>query len=189
MTETNDSKEILGFRTFTGHLVDLEVGPTPEQVNIEDIAHHLAFQNRFGGAANKTYSIAEHCMYVSMLSPSKMFSAYYLLHDAAEAWYQDLTFPLKQLIRNATSVYDEKSAQCDKVVFEKLGLNYAKYLNLYKEIKEVDLFVFSLEKKKLFGNGFSLGLPTSHPLYKAPFGVPPEEAEASFLEIFKTLMS
>ncbi len=185
LTKTNDYRII----TFSGHHVDLSVGPTPEQVNIEDIAHHLAYQCRFVGACKRFYSIAEHCIYVAALSGPNMFRPYYLLHDAPEYCLHDLTRPLKLLFREHTTLYDTLTDRYERTIFAALGLSYAKYKELEKDIKEVDLFVYSLERKSLFGEFQSMGLPSDHPLYKAPFGIPPEEAEALFIKTFNELMS
>ncbi len=188
MTE-KESLEQFGIVTFKDHWVDLSTGPKPEQVNIEDIAHHLSLQCRYAGACNRFYSIAEHCLYVSLLSPNKMFAAYYLLHDSHETWYQDLTAPMKRLIRAKSPVYDNLLKQCDKIVIPAIGLNYNKYLNLEKDIKDVDNFVYDLERKRLFGRPQPLGVPSNHPLYKAPFGMSAEEAEAEFLQAFNLIMT
>lgn len=187
----SNKSNILDYRIITsqGHHVDLSIGPTPEQVNIEDIAHHLAYQCRFVGACKRFYSIAEHSIYVALLAGPNMFRPYFLLHDSPEYCLHDLTRPLKLLFRSHTDIYDKLTIKYEKTIFPALGLSYEKYKQLEKDIKDVDLFVYSLERKSLFGEFQSMGLPSDHPLYKAPFGMPPEEAEALFIKTFNELMN
>lgn len=68
--------------------------PRPEDIDIEDIAHHLALLCRFGGACDRFYSVAEHSIAVSELcGPAD--ARWGLLHDATEAYLGDVTRPLK----------------------------------------------------------------------------------------------
>lgn len=81
--------------TFTGgvfHILD----PMPEEVRIEDIAHHLSQQCRFTGATRQFYSVAEHCYHTSFLVPLPD-ALWALLHDASEAYICDLNSPTKHL--------------------------------------------------------------------------------------------
>ena len=52
-------------QTFTGKVVDLET-PTPESISIEDIAHATARLCRYTGHTFRFYSVAEHCIFVSI---------------------------------------------------------------------------------------------------------------------------
>jgi hypothetical protein len=170
--------------TYSGHLVDLSKGPTLEQVDIVDIAHHLSLQCRFAGACNHFYSIAEHSVYVAKLA-NKLHCPYYLLHDAQETWYQDLTRPLKNVLE-LDGTYNNLLDNCDRVLYPALGYPYEFYENLKADIKAADLYVYSLERKMLFRDRQPLGLPADHPLYDAKFMMSPMEAEQAFLEMFAT---
>lgn len=68
--------------------------PRPEDMVIEDIACALAFQPRFYGRVRHFYSVAEHCVRVSLQVPEP-FALYGLLHDAPEAFLGDMNGPLK----------------------------------------------------------------------------------------------
>lgn len=72
--------------------------PTPEMVNIEDIAHALASLPRFGGHLNKHYSVAQHsvrcCEWAVTIEDKK--SA--LMHDASEAYMLDIPTPIKAML-------------------------------------------------------------------------------------------
>lgn len=71
--------------------------PRVEDVRIEDIAHHLSQLNRYTGATVRPYSVAEHCVRVArrvrQLAPEH--ALWGLLHDASEAYTNDMASPLK----------------------------------------------------------------------------------------------
>lgn len=68
--------------------------PKPGDVLIEDIATSLANQCRFAGHVKAFYSVAQHSVLVSRVcDPAD--APHGLLHDAAEAYMQDLIRPLK----------------------------------------------------------------------------------------------
>lgn len=83
-------------QTFTGRRIDVE-DPTPDDIDVEDIAHHLAHTNRFGGALALPYSVAQHSVIVSRIcDPNHALLG--LLHDAHEAYLGDVITPVKALI-------------------------------------------------------------------------------------------
>jgi len=82
-------------QTFTGKVVnplDLKV----EDIEILDIAHHLAIQNRFVGALKKPVSIAQHSVYVHRLCIGTAWEREALFHDATETFLGDVTKWVKQ---------------------------------------------------------------------------------------------
>lgn len=79
--------------TFTGAQYWPE-DPRPEDIRIEDIAHALAHQCRFGGHCREFYSVAQHAVLVSEeCDPAD--AMWGLLHDASEAYIVDIPRPLK----------------------------------------------------------------------------------------------
>lgn len=77
--------------------------PRPEDFRIEDIAHALACENRFGGHTPEPYSVAQHSVLVSrraqeLASGSVEVALWGLLHDASEAYIRDLPRPVKRLL-------------------------------------------------------------------------------------------
>src|SRR5574343_449470 len=59
--------------------------PRIDVIDIEDIAHGLAYQCRFNGQTRAFYSVAQHSLMVmALVPPAERFAA--LLHDAAEAY-------------------------------------------------------------------------------------------------------
>jgi len=81
-------------QTYTGRAY-YPTCPRAEEVYIEDIAHHLALLCRYTGACSRFYSVAEHSVLVSLLVPPR-FALAGLLHDATEAYLNDLNRPLKR---------------------------------------------------------------------------------------------
>lgn len=70
--------------------------PRPEEILIEDIAHALSNQCRFSGHVKTFYSVAEHSVHVSRICDPKD-ALWGLLHDASEAYLQDMARPIKHL--------------------------------------------------------------------------------------------
>ncbi len=84
-------------RTAMGHKIHqhdplgmLEAGV----IDIRDIAHSCARQCRFGGHTRDHYSVAQHCTQGSFLVPPE-WALKWFMHDAQEAYIQDLTSGLK----------------------------------------------------------------------------------------------
>jgi uncharacterized protein len=80
-------------RTYTGRSF-YPNSPRPGDVSIDDIAQALSNLCRFTGHVSSFYSVAQHSVLVSrMCDPSDALKG--LLHDAAEAYVNDLNRPLK----------------------------------------------------------------------------------------------
>lgn len=79
--------------------------PQPEQVSIDDIAHHLSMACRFTGATKYHYSVAQHSIYVSRLLSKRGADLKTrlagLLHDASEAYLCDIATPVKRSLQFA----------------------------------------------------------------------------------------
>lgn len=70
--------------------------PTPDMIEIDDIAHHLSNLCRWNGACSRFYSVAQHSILTSRIVPKEL-QQWALMHDAAEAYVGDMTRPLKHL--------------------------------------------------------------------------------------------
>ena len=85
--------------TFTGKEVD-PLNMRAGDLCIEDIAHHLACVNRFGGGARYPINVAQHSILVSLLVETDTCSANPpkagLLHDGSEAYLGDMVKWLKE---------------------------------------------------------------------------------------------
>lgn len=82
--------------TCSGRSIDL-INPDPDEIKINEIAHHLSLINRFNGATEYPYSVAQHSYIVSHIV-GPQFALLALLHDAAEAFLGDIVHPVKQSI-------------------------------------------------------------------------------------------
>lgn len=64
---------------------------------VSDVAHNLSQINRYTGAANYPYNVAEHSMLVSKLMEHEVGGDPYegLFHDRSEAYINDIASPIK----------------------------------------------------------------------------------------------
>jgi len=117
-------------QTFTGRQF-WPLDPRPSDLCIEDIAHALAYQCRFGGACRTHYSVAEHSVRVAWhvydmlasggdlsVDPRVLLAA--LMHDAAEAYLVDLPRPLK--VCEGMAVYRDAEHTLLRVIESWAGL-------------------------------------------------------------------
>ena len=96
------------------------LNPRPQDICIEDIAHHLSLLCRYTGATRCFYSIAQHSVLVSQAcDPADALHG--LLHDAAEAYLHDIPRPLKRL--PAFAPYREAEARLQAMIYETFGLS------------------------------------------------------------------
>lgn len=122
-------------RTVTGLYINV-FDPTPEMICIEDIAHALSMQCRFGGHLPYFYSVAQHSAYCCSLAESEhKFAA--LMHDASEAYLLDIPRPIKNKLENYKKIEDGLM----KVIAEKFGFEYP----FHKNVKEVDEQMLQVE--------------------------------------------
>ena len=133
MTPTTYISTYLGNRFYP-------LEPRIDKVEIEDIAHGLAFQCRFNGQTCDFYSVAQHSLIVVDLVPDELKLAA-LLHDAAEAYLGDLVKPLKALVP-AFSTIEDRVTQLIAKAFRVDFSNYA-------QIKRGDLIALATEKRDL----------------------------------------
>ena len=122
-------------RTVSGRYIDFK-NLSPDVIDIEDIAHSLSMQCRFGGHVPTFYSVAQHSVECS-LRVSKPNRLEGLLHDASEAYMLDMPKPLKNLLPDYEKIEDELMS----IIAQKYGFNHP----LLKEIKTVDAELLQLE--------------------------------------------
>lgn len=172
-------------QTYSGRMF-WPLGPRPEDVHIEDIAHALSHLCRFGGHATEFYSVAQHSILVSRLVPYE-YALAGLLHDAAEAYVGDMVRPLKEA--GVLHEYRRIEERVSRAIAERFGLPWDGLgMILGAHVKHADNVALATEVRDVMG-GQRIdsweSLPA--PLYERlrPYGT--ETAKRAFLSRFNQL--
>jgi hypothetical protein len=140
---------------LSGRRLDL-LDPTPVDIEIEDIAHGLAFVARWNGQTlgDYAYSVAEHSLLVEVLftrmtpkAPAKWRLAA-LLHDAPEYVIGDMISPVKAAIGPD---YDILDARLSAAIHIRFGLPAAIPVQIKKQIKKADKISAWMEATRIAG--------------------------------------
>jgi hypothetical protein len=163
-------------QTVSGRYFPL-LAPTPDDIRIEDIAHHLSNICRFTGAVREFYSVAQHSVLVSQIVPPQDALAA-LLHDASEAYITDISKPLKPHLGG----YAEIETRIMEVVLQVFGLPTC----LPDSVKRADLILLATEKRDLMpAHGDDWDLIRDIPrLQEEIVPLPPRAARARFMDRF-----
>ncbi len=142
-------------RMLSGRRLDL-LDPTPVDIEIEDIAHGLAFVARWNGqtVGDFPYSVAEHSLLVEEIharlfpkAPVKWRLAA-LLHDAPEYVIGDMISPVKAAVGAGYGDLDERLTTAIHVRF---GLPAKTPVTVKKGIKRADKISAWLEATQIAG--------------------------------------
>jgi len=142
-------------RMLSGRRLDL-LDPTPVDIEIEDIAHGLAFVARWNGQTRGDwpYSVAEHSLLVEDLftrmnpaQPAKWRLAA-LLHDAPEYVIGDMISPVKAAVGPA---YADLDARLAAAVHIRFGLPAAIPAPVKRAIKAADRVSAWMEAVRIAG--------------------------------------
>ncbi|AUQ76198.1 HD family hydrolase [Phaeobacter piscinae] len=129
-------------RMLSGRRLDL-LDPTPVDVEIEDIAHGLAFVARWNGQTigDFAYSVAEHSLLVETIygrlnpkAPVRWHLAA-LLHDAPEYVIGDMISPVKNAVGPS---YGELDQRLTAAIHIRFGLPAALPKTVKAQIKKAD---------------------------------------------------
>jgi 5'-deoxynucleotidase YfbR-like HD superfamily hydrolase len=140
---------------LSGRRLDL-LDPTPVDIEIEDIAHGLAFVARWNGQTmgDYAYSVAEHSLLVETLfgrinpkAPSKWRLAA-LLHDAPEYVIGDMISPVKAAVGPGYGALDDRLTAAIHLRF---GLPAAIPASVKKKIKRADKISAWMEATQIAG--------------------------------------
>ncbi|MGR3813952.1 MAG: HD domain-containing protein [Cognatishimia activa] len=185
-------------RMLSGRRLDL-LDPTPVDIEIEDIAHGLAFVARWNGQTlgDYAYSVAEHSLLVEELyarmnpkAPTKWRLAA-LLHDAPEYVIGDMISPVKAAVGPGYGALDERLTAAIHIRFGlpavipksvKAQIKRADKVSAYMEAVQIAGFT-EAEAAKLFGQ----------PKHEIIEGLtidlrPPVQVRRAFTERHDTLM-
>ncbi len=129
-------------RMLSGRRLDL-LDPTPVDIEIDDIAHGLAFVARWNGQTRGDwpYSVAEHSLLVEQIfsrlngaaEPRWQLAA--LLHDAPEYVIGDMISPVKSALGVE---YGEMDARLTEAIHRRFGLPAQIPAAIKREIKRAD---------------------------------------------------
>ncbi len=142
-------------RMLSGRRLDL-LDPTPVDIEIEDIAHGLAFVARWNGQTRGdfAYSVAEHSLLVTDIfaalcpsAPTKWHLAA-LLHDAPEYVIGDMISPVKAAVGPDYGTLDDKLMA---VIHIRFGLPAKIPVSVKRQIKKADKVSAWLEATQIAG--------------------------------------
>ena len=142
-------------RMLSGRRLDL-LDPTPVDIEIEDIAHGLAFVARWNGQTHGdyAYSVAEHSLLVealfSRMNPDApvRWQLAALLHDAPEYVIGDMISPVKAAVGPGYGDLDDRLMAAIHIRF---GLPAAIPAEVKKQIKKADRVSAWLEATRIAG--------------------------------------
>ena len=142
-------------RMLSGRRLDL-LDPTPMDIEVEDIAHGLAFVARWNGQTrgDYAYSVAEHSLLVETLftrlepkAPAKWQLAA-LLHDAPEYVIGDMISPVKAAVGPGYGALDDRLTAAIHIRF---GLPAVLPVKIKRRIKTADKISAWMEATQIAG--------------------------------------
>ena len=142
-------------RMLSGRRLDL-LDPTPLDIEVEDIAHGLAFVARWNGQTKGDwpYSVAEHSILVEKIftrrnpSVDARWQLAALLHDAPEYVIGDMISPVKASLGVEYGVMDDRLTAA---IYRRFGLPATLPAEIKKKIKYADRISARLEAVQIAG--------------------------------------
>ncbi|MCB1360999.1 MAG: HD family hydrolase [Rhodobacter sp.] len=185
-------------RMLSGRRLDL-LDPTPVDIELQDIAHGLAFVARWNGqtTGDWPYSVAEHSLLVESLlgrmepglAPRWRLAA--LLHDAPEYVIGDMISPVKAAVGPDYGALDDRLTAAIHIRF---GLPAVLPKPIKTLIKKADIVSAWLEATQIAGFSRAeadriFGRPTPHAAGITISPRPPAEVRADFIARHARLMA
>lgn len=144
--------------------------------SIETIAENLSKLCRYSGNTRGFYSVAEHSVEVSrallLAFGNPRLSLAGLLHDASEAYINDLLYTVKVELKD--SFYTEVEDKLERLIFKRYGV--VQFLGS-RLIKQVDVQSCNVEFETLLSNKFK----------EKPRTLLPDDARQAFLYQYRLL--
>ena len=141
-------------RTLNDRIFDYS-NPQKSNVDLIDMANALSHVNRFGGHTKTPYSVGQHSLFIhSLVSNSKHSDDIYLkklalVHDFHEAYFGDMTSPLKWYLKDKFGF--DANAYCDEidtVIFDVLKMRKP-LAEEKKLLKYYDTLALAIEQRFL----------------------------------------
>lgn len=128
--------------------------PSPDEVEIFDIAYGLSRLPRFNAATlGPIYTIGQHSVLGTDFIEDE-FKLHFLIHDAPEYLYHDIITPLKKLLSPLYQDLEEKITDCVATKFNIVWTEEA-----IKRVKEIDQLMLVNEQESLTPFGIAGHLP------------------------------
>lgn len=163
-------------RTFTGKLVN-PLAMHPVDIDIRDIAHQLSNVCRYTGATPQFYSVAQHSVLVARYFLDSRKRLVGLLHDASEAYLNDIASPVKRNVIFEGYRMAEKKLSLE--IFAAFGLDARRDDLTDAATRQFDDLMFEREVASFWGPSGSV--PDDQRV--TPWS--PAKAEKEFLYEFK----
>lgn len=184
-------------RMLSGRRLDL-LDPSPLDIEIEDIAHGLAFVARWNGQTmgDYPYSVAEHSVFVLELyrrlypKAEAKWQMAALLHDAPEYVIGDMISPVKAAVGPG---YEEMDKRLTGAIHLRFGLPATIPPNIKKQIKRADKISAWLEAVEIAGFSAQeadklFGKPVFDDIPRRRLSPnPPMTSKKAFIEAFDAL--
>lgn len=186
-------------RMLSGRRLDL-LDPTPVDIEIEDIAHGLAFVARWNGQTmgDYPYSVAEHSILVERIfrtlypnvTAAECLTA--LLHDAPEYVIGDMISPVKAAVGPD---YAELDKRLEAAIHIRFGLPAQTKPRLKQKIKKADKISAWAEAIQIAGFSAAeanklFGKPEAHIAQDLKIDLrPPAEVRADFIARYNALQN
>ncbi|WP_286747922.1 hypothetical protein [Roseivirga sp. UBA1976] len=128
--------------TFHKSLINI-LDPDPETIFLEDIVQGLIHTCRWNGQIKHFYSVAQHSLHVAGLVSiqNPEFALQALFHDASEAFMNDLSSPVKELLPE----YKNLEERLMIAIAIRFGFDWP----IHPEVKELDMTVLQIEHQNL----------------------------------------
>lgn len=183
VTPAYDDKDKVGLATdntpsciqlYGGGFFDL-LNPDPAKVRLTDIVQSLSLLNRYTGHTdNDGYSVGQHSCHVAdfvrrEINPHWAYVVWGLMHDAAEAYTNDVSRPMKITLEDrAPGVL----RSIEHNILEAIAVRFDLPWPVPPEIKEADNVLLATEKRDLNDRWSSSswnGLPDPLPTQLVPW--------------------
>jgi hypothetical protein len=166
---TENLNAVRSIRTISGLYVNV-FEPDPNTLIIEDIAHALSNQPRFGGHLPKFYSVAQHSLLCYQIADDQ-YKYDALMHDASEAYLLDMPKPIKLEMPDYNRIEDNLMYMLAK----KFDFKYPKST----AVETIDHYLLNWE-----WNNIMLKKKPTHryPLIKI---LTPKQAKTAFLKAYR----